>query len=40
MAVMAKKDIEELRKLRVSKIAGHWDNLVTVSITLNDGSTC
>jgi hypothetical protein len=40
MAVMAKKDIEELRKLRVSKIAGFWANLVTVSITLNDGSTC
>jgi len=40
MAVMAKKDIEELRKLRVSKIAGWWGNLRTVSITLNDGSTC
>jgi hypothetical protein len=40
MLALGKKEIEELRKLRVSKIAGHWYNLVTVSITLNDGSTC
>jgi hypothetical protein len=40
MVVVSKKSIDELKKLRVSKIAGHWSNLVTVSITLNDGQTC
>jgi hypothetical protein len=40
MALISKKSIDELKKLRVSKIAGYWANLVTVSITLNDGQTC
>ena len=40
MAEMSRKHIDELKKLRVSKIAGYWDNVLTVSISLNDGQTC
>ena len=39
MAAVAKKTVEELKKLRVSKIGGWWNALVTISMTLNDGST-
>ncbi len=40
MEEMSRKSIYEVKKLRVSKIAGFWDHLVTFSITLNDGQTC
>ncbi len=40
MSIMSKKTNEELKKLRVSKIGGHWSQLVSFSMTLNDGSTC
>jgi hypothetical protein len=40
MADLSKKSIDDLKKLRVSTIAGYWDNVLTVSISLNDGQTC
>jgi hypothetical protein len=40
MAAMENKTSEELKKLRVSKIGGAWNNIAAIQMTLNDGSTC
>ena len=37
MATMAEKDIEELKKFRVTKIGGYWDFISTIQMTFNDG---
>ncbi len=40
MAAMTNKTSEELKKMRVSKIGGFCDYLITIQMTLNDGLTC
>jgi hypothetical protein len=39
MAAIANKTTGELKKMRVSKIEGFWNQLLTIKMTLNDGST-
>lgn len=37
MAAINKMSIEEIENLRVSKIGGWWNHVVTIQMTLNDG---
>ncbi len=37
MAILAEKDIKEIKKFRVTKIGGYWDFISTIQMTFNDG---